>query len=54
MMGKQSPRSRAPSTSAGTGAAARELVEFEDIGHMGPVTHSNIVNETIIRFLERT
>ena len=31
-----------------------ELVEFEDLGHMGPVTHPEPVNEVIARFLERT
>jgi len=30
-----------------------ELVEFEDLGHMGPVTHPDPVNEVIVRFLER-
>ena len=27
------------------------VVEFADIGHMGPVTHSAIVNDTIVEFL---
>ena len=31
-----------------------EVVEFADLGHMGPVTHPELVNETIARFLERT
>jgi len=30
-----------------------ELVEFEDLGHMGPVTHPDPVNEVIRQFLER-
>jgi pimeloyl-ACP methyl ester carboxylesterase len=30
-----------------------ELVEFEQLGHMGPVTHPDQVNETIAGFLER-
>ena len=30
-----------------------ELVEFEDLGHMGPVTHPDQVNEAIEQFLER-
>jgi pimeloyl-ACP methyl ester carboxylesterase len=30
-----------------------ELVEFDDLGHMGPVTHPGPVNEAIGRFLER-
>jgi pimeloyl-ACP methyl ester carboxylesterase len=28
-----------------------ELVEFEDMGHMGPVTHPEAVNQAICRFL---
>lgn len=31
-----------------------ELVEFENLGHMGPVTHPDLVNEVIAQFLERT
>lgn len=31
-----------------------EVVEFENLGHMGPITHSDVVNEAIGRFLERT
>jgi pimeloyl-ACP methyl ester carboxylesterase len=30
-----------------------ELVEFEDLGHMGPLTHAETVNEVIARFLQR-
>jgi pimeloyl-ACP methyl ester carboxylesterase len=30
-----------------------ELVEFEELGHMGPVTHPALVNDAIGRFLER-
>jgi len=30
-----------------------EVVEFEDLGHMGPVTHPEMVNRVISRFLER-
>jgi pimeloyl-ACP methyl ester carboxylesterase len=30
-----------------------EVVEFEGLGHMGPVTHPEVVNEAISRFLER-
>jgi pimeloyl-ACP methyl ester carboxylesterase len=30
-----------------------EVVEFEELGHMGPVTHPEPVNEVIARFLER-
>ena len=31
-----------------------EVVEFESLGHMGPVTHPEPVNEVIGQFLERT
>jgi pimeloyl-ACP methyl ester carboxylesterase len=53
MMGEQSPES-----SRGVGRLlARALprvqvVDFEDLGHMGPVTHPERVNEVISRFLE--
>lgn len=30
-----------------------DLVEFDDLGHMGPVTHPDQVNETIAQFLDR-
>ena len=30
-----------------------EVVEFAALGHMGPVTHPEIVNDAICRFLER-
>jgi len=32
----------------------RELYEFEGLGHMGPVTDAERVNEAIEKFLERT
>jgi pimeloyl-ACP methyl ester carboxylesterase len=53
MMGKDSPAS-----SLGVGRLlVRALpqvrvIEFEGLGHMGPVTHPNIVNEAVSRFLE--
>jgi pimeloyl-ACP methyl ester carboxylesterase len=31
-----------------------EVVEFENLGHMGPITHPDLVNEAIGQFLERT
>ncbi len=31
-----------------------EVLEFEELGHMGPVTHPERVNAAIARFLERT
>ena len=30
-----------------------EVVEFDGLGHMGPLTHPQVVNEAIVRFLER-
>jgi pimeloyl-ACP methyl ester carboxylesterase len=30
-----------------------EVVQFEELGHMGPITHRDPVNEVIVRFLER-
>ena len=30
-----------------------EVVEFEDLGHMGPVTRPEVVNAAIKQFLER-
>jgi pimeloyl-ACP methyl ester carboxylesterase len=48
------------STASALGVAKRlvpvlprvEVVEFEKLGHMGPVTHPDEVNEAIERFLE--
>jgi pimeloyl-ACP methyl ester carboxylesterase len=54
MMGEQSPPS-----SRGVGSLLTrvlpqvEVIEFKGLGHMGPVTHPEIVNETIIHFLEQ-
>jgi pimeloyl-ACP methyl ester carboxylesterase len=31
-----------------------DVVELEGLGHMGPVTHPDIVNDAIRRFIERT
>jgi len=31
-----------------------EVVEFEGLGHMGPLTHPEVVNEAISRFLKRS
>jgi pimeloyl-ACP methyl ester carboxylesterase len=30
-----------------------QVIEFEGIGHMGPITHPNVVNEAIVAFLNR-
>ena len=53
MMGKLSPAS-----SRGVGRLLTavlpqvEIIEFEGLGHMGPVTHPQIVNDAIFRFLD--
>jgi len=55
MMGKASPAS-----SRGVGRLLTQtlpqvqLVEFDGLGHMGPVTHPEAVNGTIARFLDGT
>ena len=51
----------ARTTAAARGVARRlapvlprvELVEFDELGHMGPMTHAGPVNDAIARFLER-
>jgi pimeloyl-ACP methyl ester carboxylesterase len=54
MMGKDSPAS-----SRGVGRLLThvlpqvQLVEFDGLGHMGPVTHPELVNKSISSFLER-
>jgi pimeloyl-ACP methyl ester carboxylesterase len=30
-----------------------EVVELQGVGHMGPITHAEMVNDVIVRFLER-
>jgi pimeloyl-ACP methyl ester carboxylesterase len=30
-----------------------ELLEFDELGHMGPITHPDTVNHAIAQFLER-
>jgi pimeloyl-ACP methyl ester carboxylesterase len=55
MVGKRSTPAALGVARLLTGALPRvEVVEFEDLGHMGPVTHPERVNEVIERFLERT
>jgi pimeloyl-ACP methyl ester carboxylesterase len=54
MVGKRSTPSALGVARLLTTALPRvELVEFEDLGHMGPMTHPDPVNEVIARFLER-
>ncbi len=54
LVGKESPASSRAVARLLTGVLPRvEVVEFAGLGHMGPVTHPEIVNEVICRFLER-
>ena len=54
MVGKRSTRSARGVARLLTAALPRvELVEFADLGHMGPITHPGPVNDAIARFLER-
>ena len=54
MAGKRSTQSARGVARLLTAALPRvELVEFEDLGHMGPLTHPGPVNDAIARFLER-
>ncbi len=54
MIGKDSPASSRGVAGLLTRALPRvEVVEFEGLGHMGPITHPKVVNEAISAFLER-
>ena len=54
MVGKRSTASAHGVARLLTGALPRvEVVEFEKLGHMGPVTHPEPVNQAIRQFLER-
>lgn len=54
MLGKRSTPAARGVARLLAGALPRiELVEFEDLGHMGPVTHPEQVNEVIGQFLDR-
>jgi pimeloyl-ACP methyl ester carboxylesterase len=55
MTGKESPPSSLGVARLLTGALPRvEVLRFEGLGHMGPVTHPAVVNEAVRAFLERT
>ena len=55
MVGKRTTRSALGVARLLTAALPRvEVLEFDDLGHMGPITHPDTVNEAIARFLERT
>lgn len=52
MVGGKSPASSRGVARLLTGALKRvEVVEFPALGHMGPVTHPDVVNDVICRFL---
>lgn len=54
MMGRDSPiSSRSVGRLLTRTLPQVQLVEFESMGHMGPITHPRIVNEGIRRFLEQ-
>ncbi len=54
MLGEQSPPSSRGVASLLTRVLPQvELIEFKGLGHMGPVTHPEVVNKTIIHFLEQ-
>jgi pimeloyl-ACP methyl ester carboxylesterase len=54
MVGKRSTHSAQGVARLLTAALPRvEVVEFENLGHMGPITHPRLVNDVIARFLER-
>jgi len=55
MVGKRSPASSRAVSQVLTNTFPRvEVVEFEDLGHMGPVTNPDRVNTVIAGFLEST
>jgi len=54
MIGKSSPASSRGVARLLTRALPQAwVVEFEGLGHMGPITHPEVVNEAIACFLER-
>ncbi len=54
MVGKRStPSAHGVARLLATALPRVELMEFDDLGHMGPVTHPALVNAAIAQFLER-
>ena len=54
MTGRESPPSSRGVARLLAGALTRiEVVELPGVGHMGPITHPDIVNDVIVRFLDR-
>jgi len=55
MVGKRSTVSaRGVARRLATALPRVELVELDDLGHMGPVTHPDLVNDVIAQYLERS
>ena len=53
MIGKRSPESSREVARLLLSALPRATVrEFDNLGHMGPVTHPDLVNEAIAAFLD--
>jgi pimeloyl-ACP methyl ester carboxylesterase len=53
MMGRRSPASAHAVARLLVGALPQvRVIEFEELGHMGPITHPDLVNEAIRRFLD--
>jgi len=54
MIGARSPPSSRAVSSLLTGVIPKvTVIEFPDLGHMGPLTHPALVNEAVEQFLER-
>jgi pimeloyl-ACP methyl ester carboxylesterase len=54
MVGSESPASSRSVARLLTGALPNvEVVEFAGLGHMAPITHPDLVNEAIVRFIDR-
>ena len=54
MVGDVRQRRRKASRGCSTAVLPRvEVMEFDDLGHMGPVTHPEVVNDAIARFFDR-
>lgn len=54
MVGRDSPASsRGVARLLARALPQVEVVEFDGLGHMGPITHPKVVNEAVLRFLER-
>jgi pimeloyl-ACP methyl ester carboxylesterase len=54
LTGRDSPASSLSVARCLTAALPRvEVIEFAGLGHMGPITHPQVVNPAIANFLER-